>query len=101
MRRVPALLAIVLSCGVLPAAAKVIYVRASGPGTGDGTSWAMAFPDLNDALAAATDEGSAAARAALDACAQGRYTPAPLDASAQEDLRRRAALAVKLMAGAA
>ncbi len=56
---------------------------------------------VNAGLSATDTEGAAVAAAVLDDCGEGLYTPAPPDVAAQEDLRRRAVDAVKLMAGAA
>jgi len=57
IKKIVALLVLILLCGISPAwgakPAVKIYVNASAAATGDGTSWADAFTDLQDALAAA------------------------------------------------
>jgi hypothetical protein len=55
---------------------------------------------VNAALTDSRAEGASVAAGVLGACSEGMYTPTPPDANAQEELRRRAINAVKLMAGA-
>ncbi len=65
--------ALVAICvGAVQSAERVIYVDAAATGAGDGSSWADAYRDLQDALAEASEAPPAVIRVA-----QGTYRPGP------------------------
>ena len=80
MNRVFTLLIVLSVCLASSADARVIHVRADAGGAGDGSSWATAYADLQDALAAAVsgDELWIAA---------GRYYPHDTDPSVAFELK--------------